>query len=392
MRSREFINEVNPARLRRIIIQPYNSAKEGLVYILKGPNGEVTNPAGQTLTYPSRDAAATARDKMADPSAVQGNIDYEKKAPNAMAAGEAGRVGSGSFSIPSRDPATNELTQKIKIKEKDADGKVSEKIIIKTYKGWLDFAVRTDLWPAGSWRPGYLMQTTKLITSRMPFIGYFFTVGDIALIGKILNDWRMELDAIQLSYERNDYYIIQGNGRQQAELEMKATNKEYIIKLTKAVATIMAANITGAFVKQASSGKITAGSEIANGLVQLFKLGGKKVNPSIIKTLTAGGLEAAKLFSAAWVSNAEFKNNVENAFVRGIIETGADLAGLAASVIQWPVFGDLDLSIGTLSAADDAAMRKNAALNKEPETTGAAPAGTPPKGPIDRAIDQFKAP
>ena len=28
---------------------------------------------------------------------------------------------------------------------------------------------------------------------------------------------------------------------------------------------------------------------------------------------------------------------------------------------------------------------------KEPETTGAAPAGAPPKGPIDRAIDRFKA-
>jgi hypothetical protein len=59
--------------------------------------------------------------------------------------------------------------------------------------------------------------------------------------------------------------------------------------------------------------------------------------------------------------------------------------------MQWPVFGDLDLSIGTLGPADDAAMRKSAAQNREPETTGAPAAGTPPKGPIDRAIDQFKA-
>lgn len=385
MRSREFIKE---ASLKRVIVQKFMDTYDGLVYILKYPNGDtVRNKSGQTLSYPTHDAAEAARDKMADPSAIQGALDAEKKMPGVMSKAEAGKLGSGSFSIPKVDPSTGKLTQKSIVT--DADG--NEKIVVKTYNSWADFAVKTDLWPAGSWRPGYLMQTTKLITSRMPFIGYFFTVGDIALIGGILNDWRMELDAIQLSYKRNDYYIIQGDGRQQAELEMKATNKEYIIKLTKAVATIMAANITGAFVKQASSGKTSAGSEIAKGLVQLFKLGGKRVNPSIIKTLTAGGLEAAKLFSAAWVSNSEFKTNVENAFVRGIIETGADLAGLAASVIQWPVFGDLDLSIGTLDSADDAAMRKNAASNKEPETTGAAPAGTPPKGPIDRAIDQFKA-
>ena len=387
MRSREFIKE---ASARRIIIQKFNDAVEGLVYILKHPNGDtVRDKSGQTLTYPTRDAAAEARNKMADPSAVQGALDAEKKAPNAMAAGEAGKLGSGSFSIPLRDPSTGILTQKIKIKEKNADGKESEKIIIKTYKGWADWAVKTNLWPSG-WRPGYLMQTTKLITSRMPIIGYFFTVGDLALIGDILNDWRMELDAIQQSYKRNDYYIIQGDGRQQAELEMQATNKQYIIKLTKAVVTIMTANTTGLAISKLTSGKTTAGAEIANGLVNLFKLAGKKVNPSIIKTLTAGGLEAAKLFSAAWASDAEFKANVENAFVRGIIESGDTLAGITASIIQWPVFGDLDLSIGTLDSADDAAMRKSAELNKEPETP-APPAGTAPKGPIDRAIDKFKA-
>jgi hypothetical protein len=324
---------------------------------------------------------------MADPSAIQGAIDSEKKIPGVMAKSEAGKLGSGSFSIPNRDPSTGKLIQKSKIT--DAEG--NEKIVVKTYNSWSDFAVKTDLWPAGSWRPGYLMQTTKLITSRMPIIGYFFTVGDLAVIGNILRDWSMELDAIQLSYKRNDYYIIQGDGRQQAELEMKATNKEYIIKLTKAVVTIMAANATGAVVSKLTSGKTTAGSEIANGLVNLFKLAGKRVNPSIVKTLTAGGLEAAKLFSAAWVSDAEFKTNVENAFVRGIIEYSELYAGAAASVMQWPVFGDLDLSIGTLGPADDAAMRKSAAQNREPETTGAPAAGTPPKGPIDRAIDQFKA-
>ena len=384
MRSREFIKE---ASLRRVVIQKVYDAVEGLVYILKGPNGDtIRDKSGQTLTYPSRDAAADARDRMADPSAIQGAVDSEKKLPGVMAKSEAGKLGSGSFSIPLRDPSTGKLTQKIKIT--DADGK--EKVVVKTYNSWSDFAVKTDLWPAGSWRPGYLMQTTKLITSRMPIIGYFFTVGDLALIGGILNDWRMELDAIQQSYKRNDYYIIQGDDRQQAELEMQATNKQYIIKLTKAVVTIMTANTTGLAISKLTSGKTTAGAEIANGLVNLFKLAGKKVNPSIIKTLTAGGLEAAKLFSAAWASDAEFKANVENAFVRGIIESGDTLAGITASIIQWPVFGDLDLSIGTLDSADDAAMRKSAELNKEPETP-APPAGTAPKGPIDRAIDKFKA-
>lgn len=383
MRSREFIRE---ASLKRIIIQKIDDAIQGIVYILRKPNGDtVRDQAGQTLSFPTKDAAAAARDKMADPSAVQGALDAEKKLPGVMSKAEAGKLGSGSFSIPVRDPSTGKLTQKVKIT--DADGK--EKVVAKSYDSWGDFANKTDLWPTGSWRPGYLMQVTKLLTSRMPVIGFFFTTGDIALIGKILNDWRMALDAIKESYKRNDYYIIQGDGRQQAELEMQAVNKEFIIKLTKAVATIMAANSAGYIAGKLSGGK--AGAEIADGLVKLFKLAGKRVNPSIIKTLSAGGAEAAKLFSAAWVSDAEFKANVENALARGIIEYSELLVDITASAIQLPVFGDLDLSIGTLGPADDAAMRKSASKNREPETTGAAPAGTPPKGPIDRVIDKFKA-
>jgi hypothetical protein len=393
MRSREFIKEAGKAGLRRIIIQKYNDAKEGLVYILKGPNGEVTNSAGQTLTYPTRDAAATARDKMADPSAVQGALDAEKKAPNAMAAGEAGKLGSGTFFyIPKKDPSTNILTQKIKIKEKDADGKVSEKIITKTYKGWADWRKQTDFFPVASWRPGYTMQLTKMLTAKGLLTGYFFTVADIALIASIIWEWSLALDSIRESYKRNDYFIITpGSGREQAELEMYAVNKEYITKLLKAVGTIMAAN-TGSFLLKKLGGNKTAGTVLANELVSLFKLGGKTVTPNVIQTLTKGGLEAAKIFAANYASNTEFKANMDNALVRWILEYTDMLTIIPASVLQLLVFDNLDLSVGTLSPADDAAMRKNAALNKEPETTGAAPAGTPPKGPIDRAIDKFKAP
>ena len=389
MRSREFIKE---ASLKRMLIQKVNDAVEGLVYILKGPNGNtVRDKTGQTLTYPTRDAAAAARDKMSDPSAVQGALDAEKKIPNAMKTGEAGKLGSGSFSLPSRDPSTGKLTQKIKVK--DAEGKEVEKVITKTYDGWADFAVKTDLWPAGSWRPGWTMQLSKALTARGILTGYFFTAADIALIVKILNEWSMAIDAIRESYKRNDYFIITpGSGRDQAELEMYAVNKEYIAKLLKAIGTIMAANTGSWLVKKLGSDK-TAGTVLANGLVSLFKAGGKTVNPNVIQTLTNGGLEAAKIFAANYASNAEFKANMDNALARGILEwTDFWTITPAANILQLLVFGDLDLSVGTLGPADDAAMRKNAALNKEPETTGAAPAGTPPRGPIERAIDKFKAP
>jgi hypothetical protein len=388
MRSREFIKE---ASLKRMLIQKVNDAVEGLVYILKGPNGDtVRDKTGQTLTYPTRDAAAAARDKMSDPSAVQGALDAEKKIPNAMKTGEAGKLGSGSFSLPSRDPSTGKLTQKIKVK--DAEGKEVEKVITKTYDGWADFAVKTDLWPAGSWRPGWTMQLSKALTARGFLTGYFFTAADIALIVKILNEWSMAIDAIRESYKRNDYFIITpGSGRDQAELEMYAVNKEYIAKLLKAIGTIMAAN-TGSWLVKKLGGDKTAGTVLANGLVSLFKAGGKTVNPNVIQTLTNGGLEAAKIFAANYASNAEFKANMDNALARGIMEYTDMLTVVPASALQLLVFGDLDLSVGTLGPADDAAMRKNAALNKEPETTGAAPVGTPPRGPIERAIDKFKAP
>lgn len=385
MRSREFIKE---ASAKRIIIQKINDAVEGLVYILRKPDGDtVRDRSGQTLTYPDRNSAAVARDKMSDPSAVQGALDAEKKAPNAMSSSEAGKLGSGSFSLPRPDPSTGKLTQKTRVK--DAEGKETGKVITKVYKDWADFAEQTGVWPAGSWRPGYAMQVSKALTAKLPIIGMLFTVSDLVVIGNIIRDWSMNLDAIRQSYKRNDYHIIKaGEGRQQAELEMQAVNKEYLTKLLKAVSVIIAANSVGKFTSMLSGQ--AAATTFANGIVSMFKAAGKTVNPSIVQTLTAGGLEAAKFFTATYAANAEFKGNIDNAIARFIITNSEWLVDLAGSALQLPVFGDLDLSVGTLSPADDAAMRKSAELNKEPATPAPA-AGTPPKGPIDRMIDKFKS-
>ena len=361
---------------------------DGLVYILKHPNGDtVRDKSGQTLSYPTRDGAEAARDKMADPSAVQGALDAEKKIPDLMAKAEAGKLGGGSFSIPKVDPSTGKLTQKSKIT--DAEG--NEKIVVKTYNSWPDFAIKTDLWPAGSWRPGWSMGISKIITAQ-PLSKYFFSVGDIALIVKILNEWRMALDTVHKVYQRNDYVEV---GRNQADLDMQRINKEYIIKLTTAVGTIIAANITGLVAnkfigKPIPGGKSTAGEEIANGLVAMFKAAGKKVNPTIVKTLTAGGLEAGKLLAANYAANADFRSNINNAFVQWIINVGDILADIPAELIQYPVIGDLDFSIGTIGPKDDEIMRKTAKdFNLAP--TEAPPPGSPPEGPLDRAVRKFKS-
>jgi hypothetical protein len=387
MRSREFIKE---AKIPRIIIQKFIDAYDGLVYILKRPNGDtVRDKSGQTLSYPTKEAAAAARNKMADPSAVQGALDAEKKIPDLMAKAEAGKVGSGSFTTYSVDPSTNKLTQKIR--SKDANGKETGQVITKVFDNWVDFAIKTDLWPAGSWRPGWSMAISKIITAQ-PLSKYFFSAGDILLIGKILNEWRMALDTVHKVYQHNDYVDV---GRNQADLDMQRINKEYIIKLTTAVGTIIAANITGLVAnkfigKPIPGGKSTAGEEIANGLVAMFKAAGKKVNPNIVKTLTAGGLEAGKLLAANYAANADFRSNINNAFVQWIINGVDILADIPAKLIQYPVIGDLDFSIGTIGPKDDEIMRKTAKdFNLAP--TEAPPPGSPPEGPLDRAFRKFKS-
>ena len=393
MRSREFIKEAGKSGIPRIVIRKFMDAYDGLVYILKRPNGDtVRDKSGQTLSYPTKDAAAAARDKMADPSAVQGASDAEKTIARKqlVAKAEAGKLGSGSFSIPKVDPSTGKLTQKIK--SKDANGKETEEVFtVKVFDNWVDFAKKTDLYPGNSWRPGWSMGISKIITAQ-PLSKYFFSVGDIALIGKILNEWRMALDTVHKVYQRNDYVEV---GRNQADLDMQRINKEYIIKLTTAVGTIIAANITGLVAskfigKPIPGGKSTAGEEIANGLVAMFKAAGKKVNPTIVKTLTAGGLEAGKLLAANYAANADFRSNINNAFVQWIINAGDILADIPAELIQYPVIGDLDFSIGTIGPKDDEIMRKTAKdFNLAP--TEAPPPGSPPEGPFDRAFRKFKA-
>ena len=202
----------------------------------------------------------------------------------------------------------------------------------------------------------------------------------------------MALDTVHKVYQRNDYVEV---GRNQADLDMQRINKEYIIKLTTAVGTIIAANITGLVAnkfigKPIPGGKSTAGEEIANGLVAMFKAAGKKVNPTIVKTLTAGGLEAGKLLAANYAANADFRSNINNAFVQWIINVGDILADIPAELIQYPVIGDLDFSIGTIGPKDDEIMRKTAKdFNLAP--TEAPPPGSPPEGPLDRAVRKFKS-
>jgi len=392
MRSREFINEVNPARLGRILIQKYNDAKEGLVYILKGPNGEVTNPAGQTLTYPTHDAAREARKNMADPSATQGYIDAEKKAPNAMAAGEAGKLGSGSFvaKMPWKtDPRTGQVVQQIK----DAEGKV----ITKTYKNWTDYAEKTGLYPTGDWGRGWALTASKLFSTNISVTKYFFTLGDLALFAKIISEWRSDLNAIREAYTQGNYW--QAN-KKEAEANMQEVNKIYLEKLAKAVTITMTTNLAGGaylftskMVNSAGAGKMvsgsTAGDTLGSALAALFKAAGKTVNPNVLKTFSTGGLEAAKIFTANWAANTDFKENIENALIRKFLtfaEWPFDISSWLLTAL--PKVGDLNLSVGSLGPADDAAMRKNAADRGRPVTPGAPPPGTPEKSMTDKIVDK----
>ena len=392
MRSREFIKEAGKAGLGRIIIQKYNDAKEGLVYILKGPNGEVTNPAGQTLTYPTHDAAREARKNMADPSATQGYIDAEKKAPNAMAAGEAGKLGSGSFvaKMPWKtDPRTGQVVQQIK----DAEGKV----ITKTYKNWTEYAKQTGVYPNGGWRPGYVLAASKLFSTNIPVVKDFFTLGDLTLFGQIAWQWHSDLNAIREAYTRGNYWQ---ENKKEAEANMQEVNQIYLEKLAKAVTISLTTNIAGGAylltnkaVNSVGAGKMVSGSTVGDSLgsalASLFKTAGKTVNPETLKTLSTGGLEAVKLFTANWAANTDFKENIENAVIVNIIKYSELFSDFGAWVLTiLPKVGNLDLSVGSLGPADDATMRKNAADRGLPATPGAPPPGTPEKSMGDKIVDK----
>lgn len=401
MRSREFIKE---ASLKRMIIQPLVDAVDGLVYILRHPNkgkdpsgntipgDTVQDPrTGQDLTYPSRDAAAEARKNMADPSAIQGRIAAEKKAPNAMAAAQAGKLGSGSFvtKMPwTTDPVTGRVVQQIK----DANGK----IITKTYKSWTDYATQTGILPHRDWGKGWLLAAIKIFSTNIPIVKYFFTIGDLALFAKIMNDWRSDLNAIQESYTQGNYWQ---SDKKEAEANMQEVNEIYLDKLAKAVAITLTTNaagtgylLTSKAVKSGDAGKIvsgsTAGDTLGSALAALFKTAGKTVNPETVKTLSTGSLESVKLFAAYLASHTDFKENIENALIRGFLQFAEWPVNISAWLLTaLPIVGNLNPRIGTLSPADDDAMRKNAADRGRPVTPGAPPPGTPAKSMTDKLGD-----
>ena len=390
MRSREFIKE---ASLKRMLIQKVFDPKEGQVYILKLPNGDtVKNKSGQDLAYPTIDAAKEARKNMADPSAIQGALDAEKKIPNAMASGEAGKLGSGSFvaKMPWKtDPRTGQVVQQIKL----ADGKV----ITKTYKSWSDYAKETGIYPQGDWGQRWLLAASKTLSTNIPVVKYFFTLGDLALFAKIISDWRSDLNAIQESYTRGNYWQ---ENKKEAEANMQEVNEIYLGKLAKAVAITMTTNVAGGAylftskaVKSGAAWKnisgSTAGDTLGSALTALFKTAGKTVNPETVKTLSTGSLESLKLFAAYLAANTDFKENIENALIRNFLQFAEWPVDIGAWLLTaLPTVGNLNLRVGTLGPADDDAMRKNAADRGIPVTPGAPPPGTPEKSMTDKLVDK----
>jgi hypothetical protein len=331
---------------------------------------------------------------MADPSAIQGAVDADKRAPNAMAAADKGKLGAGSFVrkwplIGKTDPITGQVVQHIK----DAQGKV----ITKTYKNWTEYAVQTGVYPNRDWGKGWAMGASKLFSTNIPAVKYFLTLGDLALFASIINEWRSELNAIQESYIRGNFWQ---KNKQEAQANMQEVNRIHLEKLGKALGIALTTNIAGgAYLltsKLVNSGGAwknisgsTAGDTLGSALAALFKAAGKTVNPNTLKTLSTGGLEAVKLFTANWAANTDLKENIENAFIRNFLA----FAEWPVDILSWlltalPTVGDLNMSIGTLRPEDDAAMRKNAADLGRPVTPGAPPPGTPEKSMADKIKDK----
>ena len=237
-----------------------------------------------------------------------------------------------------------------------------------------------------------------LISTNLYAAKFFFTVGDMANIGYIMWEWHSELASIREAYTRNNYWQT---GKKEAERDIQAVNKIYMEKLTKVIAIALTTNIAGGayllrnkLTNSISAGKMvsgtTVGDALASSIVALFKVSGKTVNPDIIRTLSTGGLEAVKLFTEHWAANTDFKENIENAFVRGFLnysEFFSEFAGWLVTIL--PKVGNLDLSVGKLGPADDAAMRKRAADMGIAPTPGAPPPGTPEKSMGGKIIDKM---
>jgi len=380
MRSREFIKE---SKRLTVIQKIWSEVDKRLVYILKGPNGEVTNPAGQTLTYPTRDAATKARDKMSDPSAVRSSDVALDQADGVMRAGEAGKVGSGSgpsiFQRPTTDPSTGRITQKITYK--DANGK--DQTIVKSYKDWRDFRNQTGVNPAGSWRPGYTALLIDKLSGTTWLTGKFFSGGDIALLAKIIAEWVEVVDIIKEEYGKN-IYSNKESGTAGVQAMIDQENKKYIAKLTKAVATILIANfatnsIDATRVFGSKKFSTVGGWTLGNAIIALFKSVGKPINPTLAKLAADGGVESTKLLTAYIVSNSELTTSPETHWiVAPLIKTVLWLADITTdlgnSVLKaLPIGKDLQIT-----PADIEAMNKSAIANNQKPTTPPTPPSSKP--------------
>ena len=393
MRSREFIKE---ASLKRMIIQKVNDAVEGLVYILRHPNkgkdpsgntipgDTVRDPAGQILTYPTSEAAAAARKKMADSSATQGNAGRDEfiNSPNR----EVGKVGGTNPTnilyyptkfIPSVDQSTGMLVQKT-ITGKDASGK--NIVVTKTYKDWKDFINKTGVNPLGSWRPGWIAQASKIASYKIPLTGYLFTPADLYLIFTTYHEWDGVVEGIKKSYQENTY-SSSDNGTADANAAIDKVNKEYLIKIAKMLAVILTTNLAGSSASVSGSivnwglQKIGRNSlpSIAGGITSLAKLSGKPINPTLVATLTNGGVEVLKYLTASILSDKKLETDPANHWlINQLMIAIAKLTEWSAEGTNWLIKNTVGSEF-QITPADQAAM-KNAAEKKGQTPTKGQPA------------------
>ena len=392
MRSREFIKE---ASVKRMIIQPFYDAVEGLVYILRHPNkgkdpsgntipgDPVRDPAGQILTYPTSEDAAAARKKMAASSATQGNAGRDKfiNSPN-REVGKFGGTNPGPLSIPTQfipsvDQSTGMLVQKT-ITGKDASGK--NIVVTKTYKDWKDFINKTGVNPLGSWRPGWIAQASKIASYKIPLTGWLFTPADLYLIITTYHEWDGVVEGIKKSYQANTY-SSSDNGTADANAAIDKVNEEYLIKIAKMLAVILTTNLAGS--SASVSGpivnlglqKIGRNSlpSITDGITSLAKLSGKPINPTLVATLTNGGVEVLKYLTASILSDKKLETDPANHWLIN------QLMIAVAKVTDWGAAGTNWIIKNTVGGEfkitpDDQAAMKNAAEKKGQTPTKGQPA------------------
>lgn len=390
MRSREFIKE---ASIRRIIIQAAEDALGEIVYILRRPNkgkdpvtgktipgDPVRDPVtGQTLAYPTQEAANAARKKMADSSATQGSADRDAfiNSPN-REVGKVGGTNPKTLYIPTKfkpsvDPSTGMLVQKT-ITGKDATGK--DIVVTKTYKNWLDFVNRSGVNPLSSWRPGWIAQASQIASYKIPISGWLFTPADLYLIIKTYHEWDGIVEGIKKSYQENTF-SSSDNGTADANAAIDKVNKEYLIKIAKILAVILITNLagnTGASVNWGLRQKnINSLPGIADGITSLAKLSGKPINPTLAATLTSGGIEALKFLTASILSDTKLETDPANhPLINQIMIAIATVTDWNAAVANWIIKNTVGGGVGI--TPNDVEIMKKAAEKKGQTATKGQPA------------------